>query len=232
MVKLLLNLGCIVICIDNNSHELSKLKNELKYKNNRSFKNRLFYYCIDITDIEQVKSTGNRIKKEVGSVSILINNAGIMNHGKLFLQLSEEEIMRLFNVNLFSHFWLCKEFLPEMIELNKGHIVNISSVCGLMGAYKLTDYCSSKFAVVGFTESLRVELKTVNPDNQIVVSTVCPFHVKTKLFNGIEFSHLKWLKLSMEPEYVAQKIVDGILLKKELIFIPSFSTSVFVAIRK
>lgn len=119
-----------------------------------------------------------------------------------------------------------------MIELNKGHIVNISSVCGLMGAYKLTDYCSSKFAVVGFTESLRVELKTVNPDNQIVVSTVCPFHVKTKLFNGIEFSHLKWLKLSMEPEYVAQKIVDGILLKKELIFIPSFSTSVFVAIRK
>ena len=179
-----------------------------------------------------MKSTGNRIKKEVGSVSILINNAGIMNHGKLFLQLSEEEIMRLFNVNLFSHFWLCKEFLPEMIELNKGHIVNISSVCGLMGAYKLTDYCSSKFAVVGFTESLRVELKTVNPDNQIVVSTVCPFHVKTKLFNGIEFSHLKWLKLSMEPEYVAQKIVDGILLKKELIFIPSFSTSVFVAIRK
>ena len=139
----MLNLGCIVICIDNNSHELSKLKNELKYKSNRSFKNRLFYYCIDITDIEQVKSTGHRIKKEVGSVSILINNAGVMNHGKLFLQLSEEEIMRLFNVNLFSHFWLCKEFLPEMIELNKGHIVNISSVCGLMGAYKLTDYCSS-----------------------------------------------------------------------------------------
>ena len=58
-----------------------------------------------------------------------------------------------FNVNVLSQFWLCREFLPDMIRTNKGHIVNVSSVCGMVGGYKLTDYCSSKFAVTGFTES-------------------------------------------------------------------------------
>jgi all-trans-retinol dehydrogenase (NAD+) len=228
----MLDLGCVVVCIDNNNHELYKLKSELKLKNNRLYKSRIFFYCIDITCIDQIKQTAIKIKNEVGSVDIVINNAGVMNHGKLFLQLTEEEITRLFNVNIFSQFWLCKQFLPDMVKSNKGHIVNVASVCGLMGGYKLTDYCSSKFAVVGFTESLRVELKCINPDNSIVVSTVCPFHVKTKLFNGIEFNHLKWLGLSMDPEYVAKKIVDGILANKELILVPSFTTSIFLALRK
>ena len=228
----MLDLGCIVICIDNNNHELYKLKSELKFKSNRVFKNKVHFYCIDITCIDQIKATATKIKNEVGQVNIIINNAGIMNHGKLFLQLSEEEILKLFNVNTFSQFWLCKQFLPDMIKINSGHIVNVASVCGLMGGYKLTDYCASKFAVVGFTESLRVELKCINPENNVRVSTVCPFHVKTKMFNGVEFSHLKWLGLSMEPDFVARKIVEGLLSNKELIYIPSLTTTIFLALRK
>ena len=120
-----------------------------------------------------------------------------------------------------------------LLESNKN--VGLSHLFSEISVAKvgiLTDYCSSKFAVVGFTESLRVELKCINPDNSIVVSTVCPFHVKTKLFNGIEFNHLKWLGLSMDPEYVAKKIVDGILANKKLILVPSFTTSIFLALRK
>lgn len=119
-----------------------------------------------------------------------------------------------------------------MLDTNKGHIVNVSSVCGLAGGYKLTDYCASKFAVLGFTESLRCELKLANPNcNGVVVSAVCPFHVKTKLFEGADVKHLKWLGLSMEVEYVTDTIVDGVLRNKELIFIPKGIVHVFAYIK-
>lgn len=119
-----------------------------------------------------------------------------------------------------------------MLENNHGHIVNVSSVCGLQGGYRLTDYCSSKFAVVGFTESLRTELSVINPKNQIQVSLVCPFHVQTKLFDGVEFSKFKWLNLSMTPEVVADAIVNGVLTNKALIYIPRGICHLYMGLRQ
>lgn len=150
-----------------------------------------------------------------------------MNKGKYISELSDQEILNIFNVNVLAHFWLIREFLPAMIRNNKGHICNVSSVCGLMGSYKLTDYCSTKFAVVGLTESLRSELKAQNPKNNIKTSIVCPFHVKTKLFQGVEFARLKWAGLSMDQEYVASEIVNGILTDKDMILIPKAQISLF-----
>ena len=114
-----------------------------------------------------------------------------MNKAKLFLDLNEAEISNIFNVNILAQFWMCKEFLPDMIQDNKGHIINVASSLGMFGAYKLVDYCTTKFAVSGFTESLRLELKN-SYFNNIKVSLVCPFHVKTSLFNGFEMTRLKW----------------------------------------
>ena len=113
-----------------------------------------------------------------------------------------------------------KEVLPSMIESNKGHIVNISSICGFMGGDMVSDYCATKFAVYGLSESLRVELKNLNNENKIVVSTVCPCHVRTKMFEMVKFHHFNWLGISMEPEYAVKKIIHGILLNKELIYVP------------
>ncbi len=118
-----------------------------------------------------------------------------------------------------------------MINENNGHIVNVSSVCGLNGGYRLTDYCASKFAVMGFTESLRVELKESNPRNKILVTVVCPFHIKTKMFEGADVKYLKWSNLSMEAEFAASAIVDGILENRELIFIPRAFVYVFANIK-
>ena len=115
-----------------------------------------------------------------------------MNSGKLLLELSDAEIVRIFDVNILAQFWLCREFLPDMIKENKGHIVNVSSMLGMFGAYKLTDYCTTKFAVNGFTEALRMELKTISADCNIHVSLVCPFHVRTKMFNNYELPYFKW----------------------------------------
>lgn len=226
LVRRMSHLGCNIICVDSNPSGLDRLKEELKGQSNR-----IKYYTIDITSSENIAKLGQEVRSEFEKVDIIINNAGTMNKGKLLVDTSEKEIRSLFDVNVFAHFIICKEFLPDMINNNEGHIVNVASVCGFLGSYKLVDYCSSKFAVMGMTESLRIELKVLNPNNKIKVATVCPFHVKTKLFNGVEFSRLKWLSLSMEPEYVADQIVDGILKGKELIPIPNVTTHILWAIK-
>ena len=190
LVKKLTTLGCIVICVDNNKENLIALKEEIAQNSNNS--NRTYFYEEDISKIENIRKLKMSIRNEIGIVDIIINNAAIMNKAKLLLELSDEEIENIFNVNLFSQIWICREFLSDMIAQNKGHIVNMSSTLGLFGAYKLTDYCTTKFAVNGFTEALRVELKTLNSDNKIEVSLVTPFHVKTKLFNNYELPYFKW----------------------------------------
>lgn len=222
MVKEFLKLGCNVVCVDLKQEFLDSLKVELEkeLKTEPSMTRRLFYYELDVTSSEGVKVVAQKIKKEVGKVDILINNAGIMNQGKLFLELTEQDVKNIFSVNTFAHFWMCREFLPDMINENKGHIVNVASVCGLVGGYKITDYCSSKFATTGFTESLRAELRVLKSHNNIIVSGVYPFHIKTKLFNGADISCFKWLNLSMEPEFAAATIVHGVLAEKESIFVP------------
>ena len=143
-----------------------------------------------------------------------------MNHGKLFLDTRDAENIRLFNVNVFAQFWLYREFLPDMMNENRGHIVNVASVCGMLGSYKLTDYCASNWAVIDFTESLRIELHMLNPKNKITVTAVCPFQVQTKMFNNVDFGRLQWLGLSLTPEYVASEIADGVLKNKDMINIP------------
>ena len=123
-----------------------------------------------------------KIKKTIGDVTILVNNAGIVT-GKKFIDSGDNEIEKTFKVNTFSHFWvkkyifvvwkkkykntyfdintkkkLGKAFLPAMMSKNHGHLVTIASMAGIVGAAGLGDYCASKFAAVGFEESIRNEL--------------------------------------------------------------------------
>lgn len=94
-----------------------------------------------------------------GEVDILVNNAGVIQ-GKSILELNEEHASRTMVINLESHFWLIREFLPAMLRKNEGHIVGVASMAGLAGAPYLTDYCASKFGCVGLMEALRIEMKS------------------------------------------------------------------------
>lgn len=111
-----------------------------------------------MTNRDKVLEAGDKVLKEVGAVTILVNNAGIMpSHD--FLQHSESEIRRTVDINLTAHFWLFQAFLPKMIETNHGHIVAMSSMAGLMGFQNLVPYCGTKFAVRGVQEALAEELR-------------------------------------------------------------------------
>ncbi|KAK7062983.1 hypothetical protein SK128_027694, partial [Halocaridina rubra] len=149
-------------------------------------------------------------------VDILINNAGIVT-GKNFLQASDQLVERTFSVNIMSHFWTVKAFLPDMINANKGHVVTVASLAGLAGVNKLVDYCASKFAAVGFDESLKLELM-VEGHNGVKTTAICPYYINTGMFDGVKSKLISIL----DPEYVASEAVDGILLNTPVVILPSF----------
>uniref|UniRef100_A0A0P5HEA1 Short-chain dehydrogenase/reductase 3 n=1 Tax=Daphnia magna TaxID=35525 RepID=A0A0P5HEA1_9CRUS len=146
------NAGCKVVCWD-----VAKQSNEETVRLIQMSKGVAFAYQVDLTKREEVYQVAQRVKREVGKVSILINNAGVVS-GKVLLDCSDEQIQRTFDVNVLAHFWTVKSFLPDMIMQDSGHIVTVASLAGLTGSDRLVDYCSSKFAAVGFDEALRTEL--------------------------------------------------------------------------
>lgn len=125
----MLQLGAKVVCVDIKKDDLNKLEEELT-STLKPKPNYVHFYNFDISKVNEVKENCEKIRKEVGDVDILINNAGIMNKAKLIMELSEQEIFNIFNVNILSQFWMIREFLPKMIEKNAGHIVNVSSSLG------------------------------------------------------------------------------------------------------
>ncbi|XP_058814971.1 estradiol 17-beta-dehydrogenase 11 [Topomyia yanbarensis] len=167
------------------------------------------YYChtylVDISDREQVYEVAKKVKEEVGDVNILINNAGIVACRTLW-DLSDKAIESTYAVNILSHYWTTKAFLPEMMKTNKGHIVTVGSVAGLLGTYGCTDYSATKFACVGFHEALFTELRTHGYDN-IHLTLVCPYYINTGMFAGCKPRLLPML----EPKYVADSMVKSIL---------------------
>lgn len=76
-----------------------------------------------------------------------------------FLQHTENEIRKIFDINVIAHFWMFQAFLPSMIENNTGHVVALSSMAGIMGFQNLVPYCGSKFAVHGLMEAMSEELR-------------------------------------------------------------------------
>jgi all-trans-retinol dehydrogenase (NAD+) len=147
-------------------------------------------YRCDVGDRETVYGRAVRVLEQHGSIDVLINNAGVVN-GKPLLAASDEEIERTFRINALALFWTTRAFLPSMVGRNTGHVVTIASAGGLVGAPRLTDYCASKFAAVGFDEALRLEMQHLG--YRIRTTVVCPFYVDTGMFAGVKTLYRKRL---------------------------------------
>ena len=103
--------------------------------------------------------------------------------GKPFLELEPSYIKRTMNVNALSHFWVNQCFLPKLLEENDGVIVTIASLMGMTGAVALSDYCASKFALIGMHESLRKEIRKGRHNVHMLL--ICPYAIATGMFGGI-----------------------------------------------
>ena len=133
-------------------------------------------HVIDVSKLDQVQRLADEAVATHGRVTHLVNNAGVGVLGT-FEQLSIDDFEWLMNINFWGVVYGCKVFLPVLRQQDSAHIVNVSSVFGFIAPEEQSAYCSSKFAVRGFTESLRHELAGTN----VVVSAVHPGGIKTNI---------------------------------------------------
>ncbi|MCQ6276235.1 3-ketoacyl-ACP reductase [Bacillus sp. V3B] len=160
----------------------------------------------DVADLESVQHAVEHIKSDLGSIDILINNAGIAKFGG-FLDLTPEEWEKIIQVNLMGVYHVTRAILPDMIERKSGDIVNISSTAGQKGAPVTSAYSASKFAVLGLTESLMMEVRKHN----IRVTALTPSTVATDL--AFEANLISGNPENvMHPEDLAEIIVAGLKL--------------------
>ncbi|XP_078532393.1 estradiol 17-beta-dehydrogenase 11-like isoform X1 [Lissotriton helveticus] len=172
-------------------------------------------FVVDCSKREDIYKAAEKVKEEVGEVTILINNAGVIFCADL-LTLKDNQIQKTFEVNVLAHFWTTRAFLPSMMRNNRGHVVTVASSAGHVGVRFMIDYCSSKHAAVGFHRALTDELAALGIDG-IKTTCLCPVFVDTGFVKNPSSRLLPILK----PEDVVKKLIDGILTNKKMIFVPS-----------
>ncbi|XP_021411351.2 epidermal retinol dehydrogenase 2 [Lonchura striata] len=207
------NLGATVVLWDINQEGLNgtvRLARE-------SGAGRVHSYVCDCSKRQEIYRVADQVKKEVGDVSILINNAGIVI-GKRFLDSPDSLVEKTMEVNIMAHFWTYKAFLPAMVAANHGHLVSIASCAGLCGTSKMSDYCASKFAAVGFAESIDMEMRALRKTG-VKTTIVCPFVINTGMFDGVKSKWPHVLPI-LDPEYVAERIISAVRQNQEMLFIP------------
>ncbi|PAQ15474.1 3-ketoacyl-ACP reductase [Bacillaceae bacterium SAOS 7] len=162
----------------------------------------------DVASNEDVVTAVDTLTKDLGSVDVLINNAGIAAFGK-FLELDVNEWEQMIKVNLMGVYYVTRAALPGMIEQQSGDIINISSTAGQKGAPVTSAYSASKFGVLGLTESLALEVRKHN----IRVSALTPSTVATDLAieGGLTDGNPEKV---MQAEDIAEFVVAQLKLNK------------------
>ncbi|HXV75356.1 MAG TPA: SDR family NAD(P)-dependent oxidoreductase [Candidatus Polarisedimenticolaceae bacterium] len=160
---------------------------------------------VDVTDPASIATLRERVAAEAGPVDVLVNNAGVVFGGP-FADVPLEQHFRTFQVNTLGVVAMTHAFLPDLVARPEAHLVNIASASGFIGLPHGSTYASSKWAVIGFSESIRAELKLIGQDH-VRVTIVCPSFIGTGMFAGA--SPPKTTSL-LEPEFVARKVVEAV----------------------
>ncbi len=205
-------LGGNVIAWDIHQANLDRVLDEFKAASGRSHHG----YLCDVSDRARVYELAEQVRADVGDVDILVNNAGVVS-GRPLTETPDESIESTFRVNTMALFWTTKAFLPQMIARDRGHVVTIASAAGLIGVARLTDYSASKWAAVGFDESLRVELKKNAPGVRTTV--VCPYFIDTGMFEGVK-TRFSFLLPILSEAYVADRTVTAIRRNQRRLLMP------------
>lgn len=159
-------------------------------------------FVVDVSKAEDVEKSAKRVKFEIGVVDVLINNAGIVV-GKYFHEHSTMEILKTMEINANAPMIVASAFLGDMLNQNSGHICNIASSGGLISNPKMSVYAASKWSLIGWSDSLRIEMQQLKKD--IKVTTVMPYYINTGMFDGVQ-SRIPILK----PEAAASTIIKAI----------------------
>jgi short-subunit dehydrogenase len=172
-------------------------------------------FAMDITDQAAVRDVRERIGREHGPLDLLINNAGIV-HGGPFLDVPLAGHLATYEVNTKGPVIVTHAFLPDLIGRPEAHLVNIASASGFIALPFATTYAASKWAVIGFTESIREELRMLG-HSHVQVTAVCPSYIQTGMCDGAKpptFSQM------LAPQRVAGEVLQAVRRNRELVLTP------------
>lgn len=177
-------------------------------------KGQIHSYIVNVSDPQAIKSAYEKVKSEVGEVDILVNCAGIVRGNNTFDKQTVQDIDLTMDINANAPMYVALAVLSDMLRRDRGHICNIASAAGMLGVPKLSVYCASKWAVIGWTESMRVELKQAR--SHVRVTSVAPYFINTGMFDGVNSKVFPIL----DPENTAAKIIRAVEAGKSFRGIP------------
>ena len=203
--------GSNVILVARRKQKLEQLDDDLK-----KYKISTLICECDVSDKLQVEKMSKLVLDSYGSIDILVNNAGFAIYGTVF-DLTIEEIESQMATNYFGMIYCTKNFLPLMLEKKSGHIVNVASVAASFGLPGIASYCASKFAMLGFSEGLKHELKGTG----VGITIVSPIMVRTNFFDHSSFKKMPKFSLSLSDKTVAKAILRASNSPRLEIIVPS-----------
>ncbi len=182
-------------------------------------------YLLDVSDRDAIYAHAEAVAKDFGDVNLVINNAGVALSASV-REMTDDDFQWVMDIDFWGVAHGTRAFLPHLIASGDGHVVNISSVFGLIGVPKQSAYNAAKFAVRGFTEALRQEMKLEN--QPVAISCVHPGGIRTNIANSArmgksenaEAQRKGFDKLAVTtPEKAAKTIVKGILKNESRILV-------------
>ncbi len=207
--KICLSKGAIVYLCDIDEKSLNKVKKH------PLINRRLFSYLCDASDEYDVSNFFNEISKKTKKVDALINNVGVAGPTGTIDKLNSDDWEQTLKTNVISHFYFTKLAIPMLKKNKGGSIINISSGAGIMGFPLRSPYAASKWAIIGVTKTLAIELGKY----KIRVNAICPGTIKGDRMVRVIRDKAKFLKISkrkVEKEFVSMASMNCWIYEEDI----------------
>lgn len=176
---------------------------------------RVSAHALDVTDPSAIVALRDAIHRDGGPIDVLVNNAGVV-FGGAFMDVPLERHLTTYRVNLLGLTAMTHAFLPDLISRPEAHLVNIASASGLIGLPYGSTYAASKWAVIGLSESIRLEL-ALQGHRHVHTTIVCPSYVATGLFDGARAVRTTAI---LDPSQLAELVVRAVLRNQVYVLTP------------
>ncbi|MET1016826.1 SDR family oxidoreductase [Leifsonia flava] len=206
-----------VVLWDRDAHALAQTVGDLGTASKG--RTRIHSYVVDVADLGAIAKAAQKVRKEVGNPDVLINNAGVVRGNGYFWETDNGDDTRpTMQVNALAPMYITREFLPGMVAraYRASRIVNIASAAGMISNPRMSVYAASKAALIGWSDSLRLELVRDDHAN-VKVTTVAPSYISTGMFDGARGPLLTPI---MTPEYVVDQVWKAMLAGRPMLMLP------------
>lgn len=174
-------------------------------------------YIVDVSDAGAVADTAAMVSDEVGRIDVLVNNAGVVRGNQYFWETDLDDAEFTIDVNTLAPMYVAHAFLPGMIDAEDDcRVLNVASAAGFSPNPRMAAYAASKWAVIGWSDSIRLELKQAGFDH-VQVTTACPYYTRTGMFDGAKSAPLLPL---LDPDDVVDESWRAMLAGRSFVVLP------------